>query len=104
VILDLELRSTEAILGAAVAGLGVAFVSRWSVRAHVAAGLVLVVPGLDLVIRRTFRWALPAGALTGAAARFKGFAEQCMQEYGLNGWRVPDLADPGEFSHHAKKY
>ncbi len=73
---DLELASTEAILGAAAAGLGVAFVSRWSVRAHLAAGLVQIVPGLDLVVRRTFRWALPAGALTGSAARFHALAQR----------------------------
>jgi DNA-binding transcriptional LysR family regulator len=72
--LDLELGSTEAIVGCAVAGLGVAFVSRWSVRAHLAAGFVRVVPGLDLAVRRTFHWALSAGALTGTAARFHAFA------------------------------
>jgi DNA-binding transcriptional LysR family regulator len=74
--LDVELGSTEAILGGAAAGLGVAFVSRISARSHVEAGLVRVVPGLDLVIRRTFRWALPAGALSGMAARFYDFARR----------------------------
>lgn len=74
--MDVELRSTEAILGGAAAGLGVAFVSRISARPHTAAGLVRVVPGLDLVIRRTFRWALPAGALRGTAARFHAFAQR----------------------------
>jgi 4-hydroxyphenylacetate 3-monooxygenase len=29
-----------------------------------------------------------------------GFAEECMAEYDLNGWRVPDLTDPGELSYH----
>jgi 4-hydroxyphenylacetate 3-monooxygenase len=29
--------------------------------------------------------------VTGASARFKGFAERCMAEYDLNGWTVPDL-------------
>ncbi len=72
--LDVELGGTEAIVGGAVAGLGVAFVSRASVRAHLDAGLVRIVPGLDLVLRRTFRWALPAGALGGMAARFHAFA------------------------------
>ncbi len=72
--LDIELGSTEALLGGAAAGLGVAFVSRVSARAHVEAGLVRVVPGFDLVIRRTFRWALPGGALSGTAARFFEFA------------------------------
>jgi len=71
---DVELGSTEAILSGAVAGLGVAFVSRWSIRAHLASGLVRVVPGLDLVVRRTFRWALPAGGLAGTAASFHAFA------------------------------
>jgi len=68
--LDVELGSTEAVVGAAAAGLGVAFVSRWSIRAHVAAGLMHVVPGLDLIVRRTFCWTLPAGALAGTARRF----------------------------------
>ena len=66
--LDLELGSTEAIVGGAVAGLGLAFVSRVSIEAHLAAGLVRVVPGLGLALKRTFRWALPSGALGGVAA------------------------------------
>ena len=74
--LDVELGSTEAIVGGVVAGLGVAFVSRWSIRAHLAAGLVRVVPGLELVVRRTFRWALPTGAMTGTAARFHQFVQR----------------------------
>jgi DNA-binding transcriptional LysR family regulator len=74
--LDVELGGTEAILGGAAAGLGVAFVSRWSVRAHLAAGLLRVVVATDLVVRRTFHWALPAGALTGTAARFHAFAQR----------------------------
>jgi 4-hydroxyphenylacetate 3-monooxygenase len=28
---------------------------------------------------------------SGAAARYKGFAEQCMAEYGLDGWTAPDM-------------
>ena len=74
--LDVELGSTEAILGGVVAGLGMAFVSRWSIRAHVAAGLVRIIPAMDLVVRRTFYWALPTGALTGTAARFHAFAQR----------------------------
>ena len=68
--LDLVLGSTEVILGGAEAGLGVGFVSRASARAHLAAGLVRIVPALDLVVRRAFRWALPSGTLSGTAARF----------------------------------
>jgi hypothetical protein len=29
------------------------------------------------------------------------YAEQCLAEYDLDGWTVPDLTDPGELSHHA---
>jgi DNA-binding transcriptional LysR family regulator len=74
--LDIELGSTETILGGAAAGLGVAFVSRCSARAHVAAGQVREVVALDLTLRRTFHWALPTGALTGTSARFLAFARR----------------------------
>jgi 4-hydroxyphenylacetate 3-monooxygenase len=33
---------------------------------------------------------------TGDADRFKGFAEQCMAEYDLDGWTVPDLINPDD--------
>jgi DNA-binding transcriptional LysR family regulator len=71
---DIVLGSNEAIFGAVVAGLGAAFVSRWSVQTHLAAGRILLVPGLDLVVRRTFHWALPTGGLRGAASHFFDFA------------------------------
>jgi 4-hydroxyphenylacetate 3-monooxygenase len=35
---------------------------------------------------------------SGAAARYKGFAEQCMAEYGLEGWEAPDLISPADVS------
>lgn len=34
----------------------------------------------------------------GTVERMKGFAEQCMAEYDLDGWTVPDLIDPGDVS------
>ncbi|MFZ1101833.1 MAG: 4-hydroxyphenylacetate 3-hydroxylase N-terminal domain-containing protein [Hyphomicrobiaceae bacterium] len=40
---------------------------------------------------------------SGNADKFKGFAEECMAEYDLDGWKVPDLADPGALSYHATK-
>jgi aromatic ring hydroxylase len=46
------------------------------------------------------RYALFGAQHSGNADRFKGFAEQCMAEYDLDGWTVPDLADPGAFSYH----
>ncbi len=33
---------------------------------------------------------------SGQADQYKGFAEQCMAEYDLDGWTVPDLVDPGD--------
>jgi 4-hydroxyphenylacetate 3-monooxygenase len=39
------------------------------------------------------------GALaTGQVAALKGFAEQCMAEYDLDGWTVPDLITPDDVS------
>ena len=35
---------------------------------------------------------------TGAAARYKGFAEQCMAEYNLDGWTSPDLVSNDDVS------
>jgi aromatic ring hydroxylase len=46
------------------------------------------------------RYALFGAQASGNADRFKGFAEQCLAEYDLGGWCVPDLTDPGELSHH----
>src|SRR4051812_12011321 len=42
--------------------------------------------------------------LTGASARYKGFAEKCMAEYDLNGWTVPDLINPDDVSAVMKKH
>jgi 4-hydroxyphenylacetate 3-monooxygenase len=33
---------------------------------------------------------------TGAADRYKGFADQCLNEYDLDGWTVPDLINPDD--------
>ena len=41
----------------------------------------------------------PTGS-PGNADRFRGFAEACMAECELGGWKVPDLTDPGEPSCH----
>ena len=74
---SVELGSTEALLSGVAAGMGVAFVSRWSARAHLAAGLVRIVPRLDIVIRRTFSWAFASGASHGLAASFHAFVGSC---------------------------
>jgi len=36
--------------------------------------------------------------MMGQSAKYKGFAEQCMAEYDLNGWTVPDLINPDDVS------
>jgi len=41
--------------------------------------------------------------VTGATGRYKGFAEQCMAEYDLNGWTVPDLVSNSDVSAIVKK-
>jgi 4-hydroxyphenylacetate 3-monooxygenase len=41
---------------------------------------------------------LMVAEMSGAAARYKGFAEQCMAEYDLDGWTVPDLVRSDDVS------
>ena len=41
---------------------------------------------------------LMVSELTGANARYKGFAEQCMAEYNLDGWTAPDMISPADVS------
>ncbi len=36
--------------------------------------------------------------MMGNAQKYKGFAEQCMAEYDLDGWTVPDLINPHDIS------
>jgi len=36
--------------------------------------------------------------MSGASARYKGFAEACLAEYDLNGWTAPDLINPTDVS------
>src|SRR5581483_7892306 len=39
---------------------------------------------------------LGAAEAMGDADRYRGFAEQCMAEYDLDGWTVPDLINPDD--------
>ena len=50
------------------------------------------------------RYALFGAMASGQVANFKGFAEQCMAEYDLHGWTVPDLINPDDVNlfRHAK--
>jgi DNA-binding transcriptional LysR family regulator len=69
-----QIGATEGIKAAALAGLGVAFLSRWSARNELALGQLRVLPMRDLVIRRDFSWALSAADPPGLAGRFLRFA------------------------------
>jgi DNA-binding transcriptional LysR family regulator len=76
---DLILGHTEAIKGAVLAGLGIGFLSSWSIRAELRSGTleVLNLPGLR--IHRTFSWVHSAGSLPAPAESFRRFANRTMQ-------------------------
>ncbi|MFY0574882.1 LysR substrate-binding domain-containing protein [Cystobacter fuscus] len=67
---DLQLGSTEAIKGAVAAGLGVGFLSRWSIQDELASGRLRTLPMPDLRVKRAFSWVLPVDAPSGVAGRF----------------------------------
>jgi 4-hydroxyphenylacetate 3-monooxygenase len=41
---------------------------------------------------------LTVADMLGQSAKYKGFAEQCMAEYDLDGWTVPDLINPDDIN------
>lgn len=73
---DLGFGSNQSVKLAAVAGLGVAFVSRWSVRLEVAAGILRILPLKDLKLVRSFSWATAAREPGGPAGRFLAWARK----------------------------
>ena len=73
---ELMFGSNQSIKMAAVAGLGVAFVSRWSVQLEVAAGILRILPLRDLRIVRAFSLATLSPQLHGAAGRFLAWARR----------------------------
>jgi 4-hydroxyphenylacetate 3-monooxygenase len=40
---------------------------------------------------------------SGQAERYKGYAEECMREYDLDGWTAPDLVNPDDVSFFSTK-
>ncbi len=46
---------------------------------------------------------LTAADMSGQSARYKGFAEQCMAEYDLDGWQASDLINPDDINIIMKK-
>jgi DNA-binding transcriptional LysR family regulator len=67
---DLELGSTEAIKDVASRGLGLAFLSRWSIRRELASGRLRALEVRGLSISRSFSWALPSRDPAGLAGLF----------------------------------
>jgi 4-hydroxyphenylacetate 3-monooxygenase len=47
---------------------------------------------------------LDVATALGQVDKYKGFAEQCMAEYDLDGWTVPDLINPDDVNVHMKKF
>ncbi len=73
-ILSMELDSTEGLLSAVEAGLGVTFVSRWAVRNQLSLGTLKVARIQGLKLSRRFSMAYAAGpAPTGIMATFRSF-------------------------------
>jgi LysR family transcriptional regulator, transcriptional activator of the cysJI operon len=70
----MELDSTEGLLSAVEAGLGVTFVSRWAVRNQLSLGTLKLARVRDLKLSRMFSIAYPAGPEpTGNASAFRSF-------------------------------
>ena len=67
---DVQLGSTEAIKAAVLLGLGVGFLSRWSIQAETRGGRLTILELRDLRVARSFSWALRAANLGGQAGRF----------------------------------
>lgn len=68
----MELDSTEGLLNAVEAGLGVTFVSRWAVRNQLSLGTLQLARVRGLALKRKFSIAYPAGPKpTGNAAAFR---------------------------------
>jgi DNA-binding transcriptional LysR family regulator len=72
---DLVVGDTEAIKSCVLLGLGIGFLSRWSIQREVAQGGLAVIPLPDLSILRTFSWAQAAGGLAGQPAAFLRWAK-----------------------------
>jgi DNA-binding transcriptional LysR family regulator len=63
----------EAIKTATIHCMGLAFLSRWSVKNELALGQLRMVGIPDLVVRRGFYWVLPSGALGEPSDAFVRF-------------------------------
>ena len=71
---DLVLGDTEAIKTSVLAGLGIGFLSRWSIQRELQHGELAVIAIPDLAIHRTFSWVQGGGGLAGEAQAFLRWA------------------------------
>ncbi len=67
---DLQVRSNDAVKAAVLAGLGVGFLSRWSITQEQRFGTLRVLDLRDLKVSRHFSWVLPAAEVSGTAGKF----------------------------------
>ena len=72
---DLVVGETEAIKSFVLLGMGIGFLSRWSIQRELARGMLEVIPLPDLHIPRTFSWAQAGGGLAGQATAFLRWAK-----------------------------
>lgn len=73
-LIRMQLDSTEGLLNAVGAGLGVTFVSRWAVRQQLALGTLKIARIRGLTLRRNFSLAYPAGPEpSGSVGAFRAF-------------------------------
>lgn len=73
---DLVVGDTETIKSCVLAGLGIGFLSLWSIQRELANASLEIIPLPDLRILRTFSWAHGSGALPGLASAFWRHAAQ----------------------------
>jgi DNA-binding transcriptional LysR family regulator len=80
---DLELGSTEAIKTAVAGGLGMAFLSRWSIQDELLLGTLKVVPFPGAQFKRTFHWVRSSGAMDRLSGLFYDFANKNKPHFSL---------------------
>ena len=77
---DFVLGGTLALRGAALAGLGIAFLPRRTIGQELALGRLVAVEKPALRVRRTFSWVLASGALPGELENFRRWANARIRE------------------------
>lgn len=72
---DLVVGETEGIKSCVLLGLGIGFLSRWSIQRELLSGNLEVIPLPDLRILRSFSWVQAGGGLAGQSAVFLRWAK-----------------------------